>query len=108
MSTRLNTAFYMEMQNEETLGGRLAKLPFGIMMMILLTGALSYYFEHKQPPQLDATKTTEVAIQRTIAEHQSGKPAAPVQVPVSKDRWYLLGSMAVLVPGAAGLVTLTV
>ncbi|HZS46848.1 MAG TPA: hypothetical protein VFC63_17375 [Blastocatellia bacterium] len=105
MSSRVSTPFYMEMQNEETVGGRLAKLPFGIMLMILLTGAMSYYFEHKQPAQ-DAVKTTEAAIQQTIAQHQSGK--SPAKVPVSNSRWYLFGSAALLVPGAAGLVTLTV
>jgi hypothetical protein len=95
------------MQNEETLGGRMAKLPWGIMIMILLTGALSYYFEHKQTVQVDSAKAAEEVIQQTIVAHQSGKPL-PVPVADSNGRLYFLSGAAVLVPGFAGLVTFTV
>jgi hypothetical protein len=107
MSTRVDGHFFMEMQNEETLGGRLAKLPFGIMFMILLTGALSYYFERNPPVQRDLA-ATEQAIKQQIAQHEAGKSGVVAVVPTSKSRWYLFGGAALVMEGAAGIVVFSV
>lgn len=107
MSARVGNTSFMEMQNEETLGGRLAKLPFGIMFMILLTGALSYYFERNPPAQRDVA-ATEQAIKQQIAEHEAEKKGIPQAVPNSKSRWYLFGGAALLMEGAAGIVVFSV
>jgi len=107
MSARVGNTSFMEMQNEETLGGRLAKLPFGIMFMILLTGALSYYFERNPPAQRDVA-ATEQAIKQQIAEHEAEKKGVPAAVPNSKNRWYLFGGAALLMEGAAGIVVFSV
>jgi len=107
MSARVGNTFFMEMQNEETLGGRLAKLPFGIMFMILLTGALSYYFEKNPPAQRDIASTEQV-IKQQIAQHEAGKQGATAVASVSKSRWYLFGGAALLMEGAAGIVVFSV
>jgi|SRR5947209_20479439 len=105
MSSRVEFPFVIEMQNEDTVGGRLAKLPFGIIFIIIFTGALSYYFERNQPVDMQvSTPTAQEMIQRTIVQRKSGNTQPlPLLINPPMGRWYLYGTAAVTMPGLAGV-----
>lgn len=83
---------------DDTPRGRLAKLPFGILFIILMTGMMSYFLENRPSSTITAhEKVIQVMAQRQPALAPSKQPGGdPARRP-----WILLGT-ALFVQGLAG------
>lgn len=88
---------------DETPRGRLAKLPFGILFIILMTGMMSYFLESRPASTISAQeKVIQVIAQRSASPGSKQRPGEPASKP-----WVLLGT-ALFVQGVAGVFAIKV
>lgn len=82
---------------DETPRGRLAKLPFGILFIILMTGMMSYFLENRPSSAI----TAQEKVIQVMAQRQAVPNARQATADSAGRSWVLLGT-ALFVQGLAG------